>query len=228
MLRVAICDDEKNERDQMTAYINKFDASVETYPFSSAADLLKVYPSQPFEIVLMDIEMKEPNGYSAAEALVNGDNPPLIIFITKSGDYAIRGYGIAFRYLKKPVEYSVFCHTFQLALDEVSPQRLPIVVNGCTKVLCVRDIIYFEVFNHDLKTHSIQGNYICRMSLFEIMQQFNNGHFAQPHKSYYINLAFVDYIERRSIVLTNGDVIPLSSLRKEQFMNGFRTYMRGR
>lgn len=226
-MRVAICDDEKNELDRMAAYINKFDASIEAYPFSSAADLLREYRSKAFEIVLMDIEMQEPNGYAAAEMLVSNDNPPLVIFITKSNDYAIRGYGIAFRYLKKPVSYLLFCKTFQLALDEVSPQRLPITIDGCTKVLRVRDIIYFEIFNHELLTHTIHGNFVCRMALSEIMQQFDAGHFAQPHKSYYVNLTYIDYIEKKSIVMTNGDVIPLSALRREQFISRLRSFMRG-
>ena len=53
--------------------------------------------------------MEGMNGYQAAEELNKLPDIPLIIFITQSGAYIIRGYEVAFRYLKKPVEYRTLC-----------------------------------------------------------------------------------------------------------------------
>jgi DNA-binding LytR/AlgR family response regulator len=226
-MRIAICDDEMKERTLLEEYIATFDPSLTYELFSSAAELQCTSKERFFDIIFMDIEMRQPNGYEVAAEMMTERDKPLIIFVTKSDDYTIRGYGIAFRYLKKPVEYAQFSQVLCLALDEVVPQKFPITTNGQTLVLSVREIYFFEIYRHELNVHTVHGVYTCRASLAEIIKQFAGTHFAQPHKSYFVNLAFVDRISAKDIVMTDGTNIPLSILRKEAFGDQFRRYMRG-
>ncbi len=66
----------------------------------------------------MDIEMEAPNGFEAAVRLRAERDGPVIIFTTKTLDYAVRGYGLALRYLPKPIEYAGFAGALSLALRE--------------------------------------------------------------------------------------------------------------
>lgn len=114
-MRIAICDDEPNEQRQLEAYIQAYNASLQYELFSSAQSLWDASKTYYYDIIFMDIEMESPNGYEVATWLMQYNEKPLIIFVTKSDDYTIRGYGVAFRYLKKPITYNDFCRVLELA-----------------------------------------------------------------------------------------------------------------
>ena len=73
----------------------------------------------------MDIEMRSPNGYDAAVSLMQNEARPLIIFVTKSSSYTILGYGVSFRYLKKPISYDAFSAVLKLALRKWCRKNCP-------------------------------------------------------------------------------------------------------
>ena len=106
-MRIAICDDDSKDLQAVHSALVQYDTAgnLEMFSFSKAADLFAANKQTPFDIAVLDIEMKAPNGYEIAQKLVEQENAPIIIFLTNSTAYAIRGYGIAFRYLTKPIEY---------------------------------------------------------------------------------------------------------------------------
>lgn len=226
-MKIAICDDETRDRELLCNYISNIDSSLTVKLFASAAELLAILDDDFFEIILMDIEMDPPNGYDIAEKLVQQHDKPLIIFVTKSNDYTIRGYGIAFRYIRKPVDFESFKNVFCCALNEVVPQKLPISSNGKTIILSIKDIIYFEVYGHELKIHLLNDTHTCRGVLSEIIKTLSGTHFAQVHKSFFVNLAYIYRIESKCITMIDGSTIPLSVLRKERFMEQFNLFLRG-
>ena len=116
---IAVCDDESNELNFIMNYIAQYNHEWAPIPFSSARDLLHAAESTHFDFILLDIEMAAPTGFEAAKQLVATQEPrPLITFITKSNAYSIKGYGIAFRYLVKPVIWDDFVLAMDAAVDE--------------------------------------------------------------------------------------------------------------
>lgn len=227
-MRIAICDDEPRELELLHSFLLRYDATLPYTLFSSAQDLLDASSSTFFDIIFMDIEMRSPNGYDAAVSLMQNETRPLIIFVTKSSSYTILGYGVAFRYLKKPISYDAFSAVLKLALEEVVPQKLPITANGETILLAIQDIYYFEIFGHVLQVHTTRGVYPYRASLSDVISVLNGTHFAQPHKSFYVNLAYIDQLNARRLFLTTGTKIPIASLRKNEFMQAFQAFLRSR
>lgn len=65
--------------------------------------------------------MTYPNGYEIAKKLKGLKDPPLVIFVTKSSDYTIRGYEVAFRYLKKPISEKSFAHVMDIMVPLSRP-----------------------------------------------------------------------------------------------------------
>ena len=122
-MRIAICDDEPRELELLHSFLLRYDTTLPYTLFSSAQDLLDASSSTFFDIIFMDIEMRSPNGYDAAVSLMQNEARPLIIFVTKSSSYTILGYGVAFRYLKKPISYDAFSAVLKLTLEEVVPQN---------------------------------------------------------------------------------------------------------
>lgn len=226
-MRIAICDDEVKDRELLSNFVLSIDSSLSVDLYSSALDLLNSAENIFYEIILMDIEMNPPNGYDVAAKLMQKKDKPLIIFITKSNDYTIRGYGIAFRYIRKPINFQHFKDVFCCALNEVVPQKLTIFSNCKLMVLSIKDIVYFEIYGHELNVHALDATYSYRGALSDVIKTFSGTHFAQPHKSYFVNLAYVYRIESKDIIMAGGDIIPLSILRKDCFIKQLNSFLRG-
>ena len=70
------------------------------------------------------------NGIEVGHALISKKYRPIIIFTTFSVEYAIRGYGIAIKYLTKPISYSDFIGAMESTLEYIAPKKLSICDKG--------------------------------------------------------------------------------------------------
>ncbi|WP_270193496.1 LytR/AlgR family response regulator transcription factor [Faecalibacterium prausnitzii] len=125
--RIAVCDDEPPELGDIVQCVKRYDVhgdfDIENYADGAVllsdlqlkkkstdgavllSDLL--LKKKSFDLLLLDIEMPS-NGFQMAQTLTQMEKHPLVIFVTKRHEYAVQGYGIAFRYLVKPLDESLF------------------------------------------------------------------------------------------------------------------------
>ena len=227
-MKIAICDDDQSDLELIQQYCKQFDPKLPVSVFTLGEDLLSAFKSDYYDLVFLDIEMGKLNGLDVGKQLVKLQPKPVIVFTTQSLNYAVRGYGIALRYLPKPITYDTFCHVMQLAMERILPYRLKVTINGVQRFIPIIDIIYFEVLKHQIVIHLRSGEVMTmRGSLGEIITQIPNRCFSQPHKSYYINIEFVDKLTRQEVIMTNGESIPIGRSRKEIFQSQLFSYMKG-
>lgn len=227
-MRIAICDDDENDLLALREAVNTFDVSgtVEVCTFSSAASLYAANSKKMFDIAILDIEMPPPNGYDIVQKLVESNPTPLIIFLTNSMAYTLRGYGIAFRYLTKPIDQTQLNNALSAAVREASAKRFTFSLDGSSYLIPMDKIYYFEVFNHHTILHTIDQAYTFRATLKEIMLDLPLGYFGSPHQSYVVNFSHVKTAMAKEIHLTNGAIIPISRRKQQEFDNQLRMYLR--
>jgi len=226
-MKIAICDDEISDLKSIHKYISAFDPLLSVTEFLSASTLLEAFKHNIFyDLVFMDIEMASPNGYEVSVLLSKQDPRPQIIFTTKSSEYTIQGYGIAMRYLMKPFSYEQFSSALISALEIITPKKLIFRICGADKVFNINKIQFFEVLNHDILLHSNGEVYSFRCSLAEIIAKTEGCNFVQPHKSYYVNLNFINSIQQDRIFLITGEVIRISRDKKKEFDLQLRRFLR--
>ena len=225
-MKIAICDDEPADLERLKIYCIQYNKNIPLELFSSGTELLSTYDTDYYDIVLLDIEMPAPDGLSVGKALSEMPHPPVIIFTTNSMNYAIQGYGIALRYLLKPIRYSDFFSVIQLALSKISSQKISVNSRGEQILIPIKDILYVEVQHHDLIIHLCNNNSLeTRGSLEWIMSKLEHSTFAQPHKSYCVNLEYIDRMTRQTVTMTNGDIIPISRGKSESFQAQLNAFM---
>jgi DNA-binding LytR/AlgR family response regulator len=225
-MKLAICDDDQTDLLHLRDLIRQYDAALDVALFSSADALLRAFQAEFYDLIFLDIEMEAPNGYDAAVRLMQQEDKPLIVFVTNSGEYTLRGYGIAFRYLPKPVTYEVIAPILTIALAQLTPKKIAIPANGTTQILSYRQIQYIEVKNHNIHLHTSSNNYCFRGNLRDLEAQFPEGWFAKPHKSFIVNLAVVDHVDAKDVILTNGTAIPLSQRNRKLFESVLLQFIR--
>lgn len=226
-MRIAICDDEERERSELCRMVREYDSlgELEVSLFSSAAELYLATAQKKFSIVLLDIEMKAPNGYEIAQQLQKQADAPLIIFVTKSMEYTLRGYGVAFRYLVKPIRQEDLSQALTAAASEAREKHLFFQADGTSHVIPVQDIYYFEVFLHNTTLHLANRSLSLRIPLKEILAQLPRRSFAMPHQSYIVNFQHIRSASTEEICMTNGASIPISRRKQPEFEARFLQYL---
>ena len=209
-MKVACCDDVQADLELLINYCKRYDSSLQLYSYTTAKDMLNAYSSDLFDVVFLDIEMAHPNGYEAAVQLSHEQNPPIVIFTTQTLDYAVRGYGLALRYLPKPISYEMFRQTLQLAIEQKAPLTINITTNTKVEVVIVSDITYIEVMKRQVIIHlSSRPDLSLNCSFETILGKLPDNRFVQTHKSYCVNLNHVMRMEQNTLTLTDGTQLPI-------------------
>ena len=91
------------------------------------------------------------------------------------------------------------------------PRPLLLRQSGSMQVVPLHQILYIEVFSHQLEIHTLAGQVLSVPgALTQIQQRVPAGQFLRCHKSYLVNLDSVEGIRRYQLQLSGGRCIPTS------------------
>ena len=102
---------------------------------------------------------------------------------------------------------------------------------GGTARVRVRDICYLESDAHDTWVHCAggKGPVRCRVGIRQLEERLERqGGFFKIHRSYLVNLAYVNRIEKKEAVMDSGEVLPVARNRWEALNRAYLDYYRGR
>jgi two-component system LytT family response regulator len=119
-LRVVVVDDEQLPRQRVSDLVRSHPAlELVGYAEHGAAALDVIVESRP-DLVFLDIQMPELDGFQVVSAL-DDDALPAVVFVTAYDDYAIRAFEVdAIDYLLKPVTDERFAAAVSRVLSRVS------------------------------------------------------------------------------------------------------------
>lgn len=233
MFRIAIVEDEEIYARLLEAFIHRYEEETfRRFKISHYKDGTEIVEkcAGGFDIILMDIQMEDMDGMTAAEKIRKRDSEVLIIFITNRTDYAIRGYEVdALDYIVKPVEYFSFSQKLDRAvsrLDKSRNHRIMIHADGGMYKLAVSQILFVESERHNLHFYTAKGELVSRMNISDAEKLLKGFGFYRCGKGYIINL---DKIESFSegICRIGGYSVPVSRSKKKEFMNVLADHMSG-
>ena len=170
------------------------------------------------------------DGMKTAERIRQKDSCRLLIFISSSREYVFDSYDVeAFWYLVKPVETVKLKKVLQRAvLKTEAASHDFILVNRERKKqkIFLQDILYFEIRGRLIDIHKTGGvsDYYGKISILE--EELREKGFFRCHKSYLIHLKYVKGYNRQEVILDNGEMIPVSKRRYEEFCKALLDYMK--
>lgn len=226
-LRLGICDDEIQDLAQILEMVTRYDEGrhLQITTFLHAKDLLHAAKESCFDITILDIEMEPPTGFDVAKELIAMPNPPIVIFATKSNAYALKGYGVAIRYLQKPVALEELFEAMDAAVADAKAHRLTFQIDTSLISVHLRDIQYIETFGHYTVVHTAKEAYRFRSTLKDVMARLPKGYFASPHKSYVVNLEHIHSATASEIILDCGEVVPIGRKRMQEFNDALYRFL---
>lgn len=235
MIKIGICEDEIIVLNQINQYIkeilnNEIEYSIKEY--NSGVAMLK--EREFFDIVFLDFDMSEINGYELAREIRKLDTDVKIVFITNFSRYQDYAFSVhAFGYLVKPVNLDVLSSILRDSIKYIPPSKketyqIKFLFKEGVKSFCVKDILYFEYINRDIYVHTLRGKeyIIHKEKISNISKKMSIYNFIVPHKSFVINLNYVSYVKGYNIYISNGDIIPLSQSNSTVFRKKLDIFFR--
>lgn len=233
LVRVAIVEDEEELHEYYQKLIEAWGKAnsvrtVTAFVGSSEEYLFKYEGQNAFDIIFLDVCMKDMNGMELAHEIRKFDRNVQIVFITGKPEYVFEGYEIdAVRYLIKPVEEGELSKALDACMEKLRKSRedyLTVKYLGENLRLSKSEIIFVRVEGHYLQMQTVDRIYEWKASLKEMLSKLDPGRFIPANRSVVVNLEFVSKITREECILENGEAIPVSRGAYGQLNDAFMKY----
>lgn len=230
--KIAICDDNAAEITAIQAMLERYARELElsffVTPFRDGSGLLSAYvdDGRHFDLIFLDVIMKEMNGINTALRLRQYGVRTPIVFFTTSRDYAVESYEVeAAGYLMKPVSYDKLAAVLDRLLKKPDEPRLALRVHGDTRYLPYGSILFFESLEHITYVTLSTGETLrCADSLAAMQETLaHDPRFYRCHKGYLVNMDHIDQMED-VFILTSGHRVPYRVREKKKIRDDYFRY----
>lgn len=215
MLKIAICDDEKEFCDSaermLKLYMEEKGVSFQADTFGVPSDLADMTEKGTiYDIYLLDIYMPGVTGMSIATELRNRDIKSPIIFLTSSTDHALEAFGVdATHYLLKPYTKDSFYVGMDKAMQSIASHKNDSVilkVDNDYRSISVSKLIYCEAEDKYQRLYLASGErFLIRISgteLYKLLSEFDS--FYHCGRAHIINLNHISRVTQSGAEFKNG------------------------
>lgn len=228
MINIAICDDEKIITSQIDNLISDIckreNIPVDTDVFFSGNGLQKEIESGTrYDLIFLDIHMKNGDGITTAQNIRKIDENVLLIYVSSYDKYMIELFRLdVFAFIRKPIEHDNFEKIFKDANQKISNKMFYFSFryrNQEHKIPCI-DILYFESNGRKISVHIRNGNieqYNGKLSDVEAWLDKGKIPFLRIHQSYLVNYHHIKSRSKTEVTITNGMKLPISEDRQKYF-----------
>ncbi len=238
-MNIAICDDDKKMVLTVSQLVREFFAeknlggcSLVSY-YDGDALLSDYQNGARFDMLLLDIEMPTTPGLTAAHTIRQMDAEVLIVFITNYPDFMQASFKVeTFDFLTKPLSATELHATLERAVDKYTRlhEKIDIQTTNGMALLPLKEIVYISSSKHYVVFFRNGAEPLrSKMTLSQVERKLaKNQQFVRCHQSYIVNLAYVQELQRTTLLLepcaSEEETIPISRYYKEQVKEQFLRY----
>ena len=229
--RVVIFDDNSVQAQDLLERVNqsRFVPELLVEIVSDSADLKHILSMQFVDILLMDINIgDEMSGIEFIQQYVTSQSHTEVIYVTGFDEYHSKVYRTTHTgFLLKPVKQADLDEALEIALRRIEKTRekpFLIQIGGRKKKINPSVLRYVESHRRILRLHIGDECLETYEQLGVFMQQLPAS-FVQCHKSYAVNMAYIDELTRTEAVLLTGERIPVSQSRTRSVHSAFEAYV---
>ena len=222
-IRTLIVDDEPLARSNLAILLRR-DPEIEIVgECGSGSDALTTIRSTHVDLLFLDVQMPECNGFDVLEML-GKDLPPAVVFVTAYDQYALRAFEAgALDYLLKPFDNHRFDRALARAKQAIRRgkseprklERLAIKSVGQISFVKISEIDWIEAADYYASLHVGPRTHLLRRSMTDLEEELDPAVFCRIHRSTIVNLARVQKMEigkdgEYEVCLDNGPTLRMS------------------
>ncbi len=243
-MKTILVDDEEHALNRLS-YMLKERENVEVIAScNNGIEAIEEIKKHEPDLVFLDIEMPEVNGFDVISNL-DIDEPPIIIFVTAFSEYAVKAFEVnALDYIHKPFDKK----RLGLAIEKAETQlknynakevrkkieqllktkehmdetlnRFVLKSGGSIYIVKTKDVLWIEASGNYISIITEKKKYLLRSTLSSAKEKLDNTKFYQIHRSTIVNVDFVERIEEGTygdfmVVMDNEERLKMSRNYKE-------------
>ena len=235
MIRIAVCDDEKEILAQVSGYIEKYAEKkykeLEVFCFDSAASLISsLEDGKSFDVFVLDVYIGDELGTVLARGIRNFGIESPIIFATTSIEHAPESFETGtLRYLIKPINPVKFYEAMDVALasaERLGERLIKLKTESGVQSINASRIMYSESHDHYQYITLLDGSLIkVRLTVTELLNILTkHGGFIRVGNPYIINLRQVKNLSRTDVLLYNNVTIQIPRGKYSEIKDAFWDY----
>ena len=217
-MRIAICDDEKAQRQLLKKYLEEWAAKnkviLETELFVSGESFLFSWEDDSdYDLLIFDIEMGQMSGMDLAADIRKKDEDIPILFVTGYDKYMLQGFEVsALHYLLKPVNTEKLFEVLdKLKIKRKQEEKLFFHTEKGPVSLPVSRIWYIEARAHQCILYTEDEAHILYVAIGEMASYLcSRPEFVRCHRSYLVNLYHISAIAKPELILDDKRRLPVS------------------
>lgn len=232
-MRILICDDENAVLKQLEQMIHLYDESFDVVSTNGAEDILEITKQDKhvrFDVLIMDIMLKDENGIDLAVFLSALFPNIKVIFMTAHQQYVqdiflkIKPYA----YLSKPIKQDVlFGHMENIQHELIRPEEtIEITSNNKKFRIKQSEICYIESDRKKTNFVTIKGQYLVYAKLNDVKSKLNKK-FVRCHQSYIVNLDYVQKMNDKEFILFSGKRVAISRTKRLETVEIYHKFAGG-
>lgn len=196
--------------------------------FSQEYQLLEKWKNNPYDLLIMDIELNAVNGLDVVKYGRDCGRHPFVIFLSSYSEYALEAFDTeAYHYLVKPVYFTKFKQVLDRVFQVYSKDHQAYTIDFDHKkvVLKMGEIQYFESYKRVTNVFTARENYRTASTL-DHEENLLPDHFFRIHQGYLVNLQHIRSIKGDNVVMDNGERLPISFRKKRKTLERFCDFVR--
>lgn len=228
-MKIAIVDDERHWRIIVEDIVKKYPwkESVEISTFSCGEEF---YKESGYDLVFMDVEMKEMDGFETSYYYKRNNEDSILVFLTTHTELSRKGYVVnAFRYIDKANVVEEMQEALH-AIEDLQSRNYRItfhVLHMGDVELYTKDILFIETDKRNVIVHTKQKEFLSNRKIEELECELREYGFFRCHKSYLINLQNIDSFDKNNVYFLNGSkamvsIRKYSDLKKQYIEQKFK------
>ncbi|WP_090913247.1 MULTISPECIES: LytTR family DNA-binding domain-containing protein [unclassified Bacillus (in: firmicutes)] len=233
MLRILVVDDEMLARDELKYLLYRTKEVDIIDEADSVEEALEKLIESKQDLVFLDIQLSDDNGFEIANILKKMKKPPAIVFATAYDQYAIQAFEVdALDYILKPFDEERIVQTIkkfkkrkqhemeekqEVHASDVSSRmkKLALLIDESIVLVNIEDIVYAGLLDGKVIVKTICDTYVTNDTLAILEKKLPQMNFLRVHRSFIVNVNHISEIQpwfnsTYNLIMKEDSKVPVS------------------
>ncbi|MBR4341523.1 MAG: response regulator transcription factor [Lachnospiraceae bacterium] len=206
-MRIAVCDDEREELGKFENIIAEIHGNYQVDNFLSAGDLLRaVNGGIKYELIFLDIYLKDRNGIDLAKEIQAVSPDTSIVFTTVSTEHAVEAFSVrALHYLVKPLSLESVTEVFsRLGTKKELRHTLTLCIERNMTVLFQDEIISVIAHLHSTLINTVNNTLFSVWKPYKEIEELLDKNFLNIKKGVTVNMHYIRKMTAQKCFMKDG------------------------